>query len=332
MKKTILSAVLLILLLSGCAGFQKNDFYADRNNWVIRDERKTGTDYDVFYIYPTLASKAETPEMEWKNDPKLRKKIVGFSQAQTYGILGKSVRAFVPYVHQLTYRSVASVMKKHPLSKNEWKHFERGMKESVEAFRYYLKHCNQGRPYILLGHSQGSMDLYYLIEHCPEIKKENGFVTAYLVGLPHAETERIRRDFGSRVTMAQNAGDLGVVAVWNTQNAQANADFMAGKGCYCINPLNWRTDAVPAGRDQHILAYFYDYRNGSVKTRKGMFGARVDPARGVLIVDLPSDSVWDAKGFMGKGIFHMNDIWFFAGNLRANAEHRVRLWKKEYKK
>ena len=83
---------------------------------------------------------------------------------------------------------------------------------------------------------------------------------------------------------------------------------------------------------KHILAYFYDYRNGSVKTRQGMFGARVDPARGVLIVDLPSDSVWDAKGFMGKGIFHMNDVWFFAGNLRANAEHRVRLWKKEYKK
>ena len=332
MKKAILPAILLALLLSGCACFQDHDFYADRNNWVIRDAQKTDAGYDVFYVYPTLAGKAATSEMEWKNNPKLQKKIVGFAKAQTYGVFGKNVRVFSPYVHQLTYRSVAAVMKKHPLSKTEWKHFERGMKESVEAFRYYLKHCNQGRPYILLGHSQGSMDLYYLIEHCPEIKKENGFVAAYLIGLPHAETEGIRRDFGRRVTMAQNADDLGVVAVWNTQNAQANADFMAGKGCYCINPLNWRTDAVPAGRDQHILAYFYDYRNGSVKTQKGMFGAQLDPARGVLIVDLPSNSVWDAKGFMGKGIFHMNDVWFFAGNLRANAEHRVRLWKKEYKK
>jgi len=332
MKKTILSAVLLALLLSGCVVFRGNDFYADRNNWVIRDERKTGAGYDVFYIYPTLAGKAKTPEMEWKNDPKLRKKITGFSKAQTYSILGKNVRAFVPYVHQLTYAAISDIMKKRSLTKAEWKYFERGMKESVAAFRYYLKHCNQGRPYILLGHSQGSMDLYYLIEHCPEIKKENGFVAAYLVGLPHAKAEGIRRDFGRRVTMAQNAGDLGVVAVWNTQNKDADASFMAGKGCYCINPLNWRTDEVPAGRDQHILAYFYDYRNGSVKTRQGMFGARVDPARGVLIVDLPSDSVWDAKGFMGKGIFHMNDVWLFAGNLRANAEHRVNLWKKEYKK
>ncbi len=332
MKKTILAAVLLAVVLSGCVCFQGNDFYADRNNWVIRDERKTGTDYDVFYIYPTLAGKAETPEMEWENDPKLQQKITGFANAQTYGIFGKKVRVFSPYLHQLTYASVMKIMKKRPLPKAEWKHFERGMKETVNAFRYYLKHYNQGRPYILLGHSQGSMDLYYLLKHCPEISVKNGFTVAYLTGLPHCRTEQIGRDFGPRIRASQNADDLGVIAVWNTQNAQANAEFMAGKGCYCINPLNWRTDAVPAGRELHIRAYFYDYRTGKAMEKSKMFGARVDPARGVLIVDLPSDSVWDAKGFMGKGIFHMNDIWFFAGNIRANAEHRVRLWKKEYEK
>ena len=82
MKKTILSAVLPALLLSGCVGFHDNDFYADRNNWVIRDERKTDAGYDVFYIYTTLAGKAESPEMEWKNDPKLQQKITGFANAQ----------------------------------------------------------------------------------------------------------------------------------------------------------------------------------------------------------------------------------------------------------
>ena len=61
-----------------------------------------------------------------------------------------------------------------------------------------------------------------------------------------------------------------------------------------------------------------------------MFGAKVDPERGVLIVDLPPNSVWDAKGFMGRGIFHMNDIWFFAGNIRENAALRVKLWKAKY--
>ena len=319
-------------ILSGCVAETCSAPYADPGNWVIRETDKTGTDYDIFYVYPTLAGKAETPEMEWRTNPKLQKKITGFSRAQTHGIFGKKVRVFVPYVHQLTYQSVTAMMKKRPLTKAEWKPFERGMKETLAAFRYYLRHCNQGRPYILLGHSQGAMDLYYLIEHCPEIKTENGFVAAYLAGLPHGKTEQIKQDFGTRVKAAKNADDPGVVAVWNTQNAEADADRMAGKGCYCINPLNWRTDGVPAGREQHLRAFFYDYRNGSTKEKSRMFGAKVDPERGVLIVDLPSNSVWDAKGFMGKGIFHMNDVWFFAGNLRANAEHRVRLWKKEFKK
>ena len=332
MKKWIFSAILLILFVSGCVSFQDRGFYADRNNWVILDAQKTDAGYDVFYVYPTLASKAATSEMEWKNNPKLQKKISGFAKAQTYGVFGKNVRVFSPYVHQLTYAAVMGIKKKRPLTQAEWKAFERGMKETADAFRYYLKHYNQGRPYILLGHSQGSMDLYYLLKNCPEIKVKNGFTVAYLAGLPHCSMAQIGRDFGTRIKAAQSADDLGVIAVWHTQNAEADASFMAGKGSYCINPLNWRTDAVPAGREQHLGAYFYDYRTGAVKEKSKMFGAQVDPARGVLIVDLPSDSEWDAKGFMGRGIFHMNDVWFFAGNLRTNAEHRVRLWKKEYKK
>ncbi len=331
MKWLVLLAALLPVL-TGCVNVQDKAFYADPANWVICDGNKSVAQYDVFYVYPTLAGKANTPEMEWKNNPKLQKKISGFAQAQTYGVFGKNVRVFSPYVHQLTYAAVMGIKKQRPLTKAEWKHFERGMKETADAFRYYLKHYNQGRPYILLGHSQGSKDLYYLLKNCPEIKVENGFAVAYLAGLPHCRTEQIGRDFGTRIKAAQNADDLGVIAVWNTQNAAADASFMAGKGSYCINPLNWRTDAVPAGRELHIRAYFYDYRTGKAMEKSQMFGAWVDPERGVLIVDLPSDSVWDAKGFMGRGIFHMNDVWFFAGNLRANAERRVELWKKEFKK
>ena len=332
MKNLIFLCLLPALFFSGCAAPARHGFYANPDSWAICDSEKPDLEYDVFYVYPTLAGKARTPEMEWKDNPKLQKKIIAFAQAQTYGIFGRNVRVFSPYVHQLTYAEVTKIMSKHPFVKADWKSFERGMKETLAAFRHYLRYYNKGRPYILLGHSQGAMDLYYLMEHCPEIKKENGFVAAYLPGLPHISAEQIKQDFGSRIRPAQSADDLGVIAVWNTQNAEADARIMAGNGTYCINPLNWRTDSTPAGYDEHILAFFYDYRDGSSKTRSRMLGAQVDPARGVLLVDLPSNSVWDAKAFMGLGIFHMNDIWFFAGNIRINAEYRVRLWKKEYKK
>ena len=321
----------LITVLTGCISDGGQSFYSNPGNWVICETEKSDAEFDVFYVYPTLAGKAKTPEMEWKDNPKLQKKITGFATAQTYGIFGKNVRVFSPYVHQLTYASVLGIMKKRPLTKAEWKHFERGMKEVIDAFRYYLRHYNKGRPYILLGHSQGAMDLYYLMEHCPELRKEKGFAAAYLAGLPHISAAQMEKDFGGRIKPAQNAGDVGVITVWNTQNKEADASFMAGNGAYCINPLNWRTDSKPAGRELHIQAYFYDYRTGKAVEKSRMFGARVDPARGVLIVDLPSRSVWDANGFMGAGIFHMNDVWFFAGNIRANAGNRIRNWKKEFR-
>ena len=36
---------------------------------------------------------------------------------------------------------------------------------------------------------------------------------------------------------------------------------------------------------------------------------------------------WDARGFIGRGCFHMNDIWFFAGNIATNAAERVSAWR-----
>ena len=122
MRKLMLFWGLLVLFVSGCISFQDRDFYADRDNWVIRDARETDAGYDVFYVYPTLAGKAATPEMEWKNNPKLQKKISGFAQAQTYGVFGKNVRVFSPYVHQLTYAAVMGIKKKRPLSKQNGKH------------------------------------------------------------------------------------------------------------------------------------------------------------------------------------------------------------------
>ena len=327
MSHTALKCLLfsVIILLTGCCGIKKEAPYSKAENWVIRDSDipLKKTQYDIFYIYPTLVGKAEGAEMEWLNSPKVREKVKGFTEAQTRGIFGDDARVFAPYVHQATYATVMKAHAKGGLSPAEWSVFRRGMLDTVAAFRHYLAHDNHHRPYILLGHSQGAMDLYYLLRHCPEISRENGFVAAYLAGLPHVTEAKIRADFRGRIVPGMEADDVGVILAWNTQNQEATSTICAGSGEYCINPLNWRTDATPADRSLHRLARFYDYRDGSVKERSQLFSAVVSPEKGALIVDLPSNSEWDIHGFMGKGIFHANDVWFFAGNLRENAKLRV---------
>ena len=315
----------VIILLSGCCNFKSKDIYANAENWVIRDSAipLSKAKYDIFYVYPTLVGKADGPEMEWADNPKVCQKVKGFVEAQTHGIFGEDARIFAPYVHQLTYKAVMEVLSETSQPLIEIPQLRHGMLDTVAAFRHYLKYDNQRRPFILLGHSQGAMNLYFLLKHCHDISPQNGFVAAYLAGLPHVTETQIRNDFQGRVQAGQNATDLGVILIWNTQNREATSTIFTGFGEYCINPLNWRTDATPADRSLHRLARIYDYRDSSVKEFSHLFSAVVNPEKGALFVDLPSQSEWDANAFMGKGVFHVNDIWFYAGNLKDNAMLRV---------
>ena len=45
---------------------------------------------------------------------------------------------------------------------------------------------------------------------------------------------------------------------------------------------------------------------------------------------LPGDSQYDASAQMGEGIFHANDIFFFAEFLSDNMVRRAAAWRTEY--
>ena len=300
--------------------------YRQAENWAICEADKPDTDFDVFYVYPTLFADKKQPFMNWRDNPKLRAKTVGFAKAQT-GIFGDKVRVFAPFVRQLEYHRCLEELKPG----SNW--IEpggtiMGMMDTLEAFQYYFVHFNHGRPYILLGHSQGAMDLFLIMPFVPgEVSR--GFVAAYLPGLPRFSKEDEK--FLSRYhPPAAGETDLGVIIAWNTQAPGVDNPRFSGNKIYCINPLNWRTDATPADKTENVGAFFYDYRDGRTRTVPNFCGARIDTERGALVVDLPVNSRYDAKGFMGSGVFHMNDIWFFAGNIRENAMLRVKLWKEKY--
>ena len=300
--------------------------YRVRANWVMCDAEKKAAAFDVFYVYPVLFADKNRPLMEWRNDPKLQAKTTGFVNAQT-GIFGSGVRVFAPYVRQLEYGRCIELLGPG----EDWRKSPAlfpGVADTVAAFRHYLKHFNGGRPYILFGHSQGSIDLYRMMLLVPEVAVAKGFVAACLIGLPRLTRREIAADFARRgIVPASDASGVGVIVGWNTQAPGAANPRFTGKGTFCINPLNWRTDGKAAGKAENVCAFFYDYRTKKGKAIPNFCGARIDPGRGALLVDLPVNGKYDAKGFMGKGVFHMNDVWFFAGNLRDNAFLRVKTWR-----
>ena len=305
--------------------------YNDPRNWVIPPETlggkvEDGTEFDLFYLYPTLVSSKEKPLMDHL-DPKVRAKTEGFAAAQTVAIFGGKARVYAPYVRQLEYTRCIG----EAADPARWESggMRQGIEDAAAAFRFYFERLRQGRPFVLLGHSQGAIELYLLLRNTPEITPGNGFAAAYLPGLPRLTRQHFAADFANRpIRLAQCADDVAVVAVWNSQSPDATESPFTAPGCVGINPLDWSVSGEALPAERNAGAYFYNYRSGKGSWQARFCGAKLDPTTGALIVDLPSMSKYDAKGFMGRGVFHMNDIWFFAGNLRDNALLRVRALRK----
>lgn len=319
MKKNLLLLLLLVLPFALAAA---EPDYAQKSAWLLCETDKKDTVCDLFYVYPTLSAHKDRVLLD-SEDAQTMRKVMDFVRAQT-GIFGSDVRVFAPFVRQVEYPALIVSMKQDFPTFSDIPHFSTGVGDVKRAFDYYRRHFRNGRPFVFLGHSQGAMELYELLRQDKQIGTDGGFAAAYLIGLPGIRTDRMRKDFRDRgIAPAETASDIGVIVVWNTRNAEAADDVFTGKGVYCINPLNWKTTAEPASAKENKGAFFYDYRTGGTERIPAFCGARVDPEKGALIVDLPSGSRWDANGFMGKGVFHMNDIWFFAENLRENVRLRA---------
>ena len=336
-KKVIIGIIVFCLALMVFGFFNAGEPYEYAGNWAVHHEQIPATEreYDVFYVYPTIYRNQDTPLMDWK-DRRVAKKGNLFASAQTVGIFGDKVRVFAPFVRQLEYDRVSKICRQ-PGEFRLAGALVPGVMDTANAIRYYLKHFHTpGRPYILLGHSQGSMDLYEALKRCKEVRPDDGFVAAYLLGMPRLKTATILRDFQKRgITPATGAKDLGVIIVWNSQAPNAPNPVFAIDGGYGINPLNWRTDATPAGPAENLGAVFYDFTHPEkgLTRKKNFCGARLIPGNGCLEVDLPTDSEYDGHGgFFGKGNFHINDLWFFAENLVANANERVHAYKQTRQK
>lgn len=334
MIKKLFRALPLVFLLFGpisalCGADQPSALpkidYTNPANWALyTPSDKTVKPFDVFYLYPTLYASRETPLMPW--DDAVKAKVIPFARAQTAG-LAEHANLFSPYVRQLEFYRCIGILKNErqgdlldlPLEQSA----APGIADAIEAFQYYLTHLNHGRPYIILAHSQGSMEMAVALSMNGNVGVDRGFVAAYLPGVP------LRPDGGLK--LAKGEEDIGVVISWNSQAKGAKNLLFGGKGTYCINPLNWKTDATPAGKEVNSAAVFYDYRTGKTAREKNYCGAFVDLENGALVVTgLPEKSPYLEDTLLGKGVYHANDLYFFYENLVANMRKRVAAWQKQY--
>jgi hypothetical protein len=335
--------VMSVLLLMGCALLApavvtsvadaapvKATNYSKRAHWLHLPD-KVKMRVDVFYIYPTAYSRAPGgPTICPVDDPGMMKGAqVAYSRQAT--AFRNFANMYAPY-----YRQVDAAYQLSLPPKQQEKIIEGApATDVIAAFKYYIKHYNHGRPYILAAHSQGSAVLRYLLSDYmkkhPRIYRR--MVAAYVVG------QSVTRDYLAKnphLKFTRRANDTGTIISWNTE-----APTIAAKnpvtlpGGIAVNPITWTRKTTPAGAGQNLGSIELDpatggtpvlNEDGTIKRVLGLADARVNAKRGVVICSTVNreDPPYYIPGGFPMGVYHTFDYPFYFFDIRVNAHERVR--------
>ena len=322
MKKFLLCVIVIGIFLPFKAAAWKDLDYSFPGNWVICEENiRKNCEVDLFYVLPTIYSDPDKAYMSW-DDKKIQQKAQMIADQHT-GIFTGYSRVFAPYYRQAEFRRVLSEI---DLPVEKQKYIQLGIRDIRSAFRHYIKHLNKGRPFILLGFSQGSMVLLEVMKtEFADREVNSKLVAAYLIGYPNMPKSFPQYPY---LRTARKADDTGVIITYNSQAPGMVKSSFTGKGeVYCINPVNWRTDSKIAEKHEHLGSRFFDFKSGKSTDKPQFVSSRIEPSSGALIVETAEPGKFDSRA-LGSGVYHMFDLNFFYIDLQANGKLRINaFWK-----
>ena len=320
MKKIVFFSIVLLFSLTaavyGNAATAAD--YADAAHWLSLPssvEKKV----DVFYLYPTVFQKIDKTDPNICNidNPIMLKnsKIALAFQASAFETVGN---IFAPYYRQadaaytlsLPYEEQAKIIGGIPKA------------DVFAAFDYYIKNYNQGRPFILAGHSQGSNVLLYLLSDYmkkhPEVYAR--MIAAYVIG--YSVTQEYLAQ-NPHLKFAEGPNDTGVIISYNSEAPKVEGvNPVLLPGAIAINPITWTLEEKPASAAESLGSITMD-KSGKMIPIKNYADARVNKSRGVVICStVDVDNLSPGNQVFPKGVYHHYDYLFYYYNIRKNAADR----------
>ncbi|MBR2215345.1 MAG: DUF3089 domain-containing protein [Selenomonadaceae bacterium] len=307
--------------------------YSQKANWC-KLPNIISKDVDTFYIYSTSyiesSFKESAPDYATLDNPEM----VELAQSEYVAhatVYEDSTNVFVPYYRQVGMRYAGEVCAK--TGSIEAAISGMPYDDITAALDYYFTHYNEGRPFIIAGHSQGSaMTLLvlkkYFKEH-PDYYKR--MVAAYPIGYA------VTKDYlaaNPHLKFATGESDTGVIISWNTegkQNVKENAkNVVVLPGAISINPLNWKLDETYAPSSKNLGSLIGDEKLGMGKIGDIGADAQINLARGVIVTNAKAEPV-PMPDFFGPASFHDNDYTFYYNNIKDNVAKRIAAYKADRK-
>lgn len=276
---------------------------------------------DIFYVYPTVGTKPTDDNgnrLIYTNvDKKAERDAAMGNQRFNMEVYGRDqYNFFAPYYRQMTLELYAGGRQ------SVSQYVSVPASDIARAFAYYMKHLNNGRPFILLGHSQGSQVLIELLKHSITDEQRKLMVAAYTMGFEITSEELAR--YPSELCPAQNAEDTGVIVLYNSLTDSAAKSPILDRSAVCINPLNWRTDGTPATKEEHKGIVKYDSKAGAYVIIPNFTGAYIsDNCLVCEDIDPYACYIEELKELFPFGNLHMMDSWLYSVNIRENMDLRT---------
>jgi len=323
-KYTIVLVVLLSIFYSGhmtSASATETIDFSRQENWLAYDNTPEKS-VDVFFVYPTIWTKDE-PNMDITD--KVAQKKAQFTITSQASVFEDDANIYAPYYRQISF--------KFATYDSHTKYFTIAYRDVETAFDYFLVNISKGRPFILAGHSQGSMILLRLLkERLYDDTLRKRMVMAYVIGWSISKGETINYPW---IKISQRADDTGTIITYNTQGANASLGSpVLLPGAISVNPLTWTTDSaeVPASANKGARIYSEDGKYVLITNFAGACADNMlDDKRGASgalnpiftnIETLGVDPAWGPY----YGVYHRYDYAFWYENIKENVGTRIRAY------
>jgi hypothetical protein len=342
MKRLSVYIILSSVLLSSCSDkyqafkshytFKSGDGspnYSDLDYWAahpwkwdpsdsvpepLRNETRDSV-ADVFFLHPTTYTKKRKSKKQNAaiDDDYINAKTDYSAILYQASVFNQHCRVFAPRYRQAHISNFYSKDKEKAAIA-----FNLAYEDLKNAFEYYLKTWNGGRPIIIASHSQGSLLAERLLKDFFQDKLlKNKLVAAYIIGWP------VPKDYFTSLKMCTDSLQTGCICSWRTFRNGFVPFYLKNENgnAYATNPLTWTTGNEYASKQLN---------KGSVLTKFNKVYKQTTDAQvrnGLLYVKKPKFP-WSFLYFTKN--YHVGDINLFYLNIRENIGQRLKIfWKGE---
>ncbi len=283
---------------------------------------------DVFFIHPTTYLTNDTWNARFDQGDFTGQQLEdGVLRYQT-SVFNGCCRMFVPRYRQTTLSAFLNP------GADANKAYDLAYSDVLRAFDHFTAKENNGRPFILASHSQGSLHATRLLKDRiladGDLRKR--IVVAYVIGtalpdnieqtgLPICNSPRQTRclvNWNSVTALTPLALGRGMMMTYDDGRYQT----VGRKTWSCVNPLSWdRTTITPASANKGALP-LVELGRPMPRVMAGVTGAKC--SRGRLVISIPRALRAGFKDPLTTlGSYHNQDYSLFYGSIRRNAIARV---------